>query len=406
LLCTQIIYGTFEDKINFGLADVNAKVVDFIANHTFAATGFPDYKSNTSLGGPIRQDNTLMMEVKADSAFYLKGRTFDNYMGTNWHTDTDSFSRTYIRNNTVNLYDKGIWQAGYIFANDYNFYKSVNPLVRTDYQNYFSYSEAPIQYKELSITLKAGFSNNIYAPINSISVTSILALNDYKTVYNDFVSKAPLPKNTNYTAVYPHFDYNVPNIKRLLADDGSIYNSMIQNSANRNYVSQVLLYNAENRALFTKLGSTVTQRTKELALSITKNCKTGYEKVDAIKAYLSKNYIYTLNTTPLPKGADLVDEFLFKSKKGYCVHFASSMVILLRACNVPARYVEGYVSPTASVNGLYKITSSQAHAWVEVYSNILGFYTVEATPGFSYVGSAQGQVDSAVSSVSSSQANS
>jgi hypothetical protein len=60
------------------------------------------------------------------------------------------------------------------------------------------------------------------------------------------------------------------------------------------------------------------------------------------------------------------------------------MTLLLRAAGVPARYVEGYVSPISSKNGVYQVTKNQGPAWVEVYSKTLGFYTVETTPGFEY----------------------
>ena len=51
---------------------------------------------------------------------------------------------------------------------------------------------------------------------------------------------------------------------------------------------------------------------------------------------------YTLSPGTTPEGRDFVDYFLFENHKGYCVHFASTAVALLRSQGIPARYAEGY----------------------------------------------------------------
>ena len=51
---------------------------------------------------------------------------------------------------------------------------------------------------------------------------------------------------------------------------------------------------------------------------------------------------YTLSPGTTPEGRDFVDYFLFENQKGYCVHFASAAVALLRSQGIPARYAEGY----------------------------------------------------------------
>jgi hypothetical protein len=50
--------------------------------------------------------------------------------------------------------------------------------------------------------------------------------------------------------------------------------------------------------------------------------------------------IYTLNPPLL--GPDMVDEFLFDTKRGFCEHFAAAFVYALRSAGVPARVVAGY----------------------------------------------------------------
>jgi hypothetical protein len=85
-----------------------------------------------------------------------------------------------------------------------------------------------------------------------------------------------------------------------------------------------------------------------------------------------------------PTERDFVEYFLFENHKGYCVHFASATVALLRSAGVPARYVEGYaVSPSDFENNdeWADIPDSRSHAWVEIYLSSVGWVPVEATPG-------------------------
>ena len=88
-----------------------------------------------------------------------------------------------------------------------------------------------------------------------------------------------------------------------------------------------------------------------------------------IAAVLSKfrneAYIYTL--TPSLLGEEPVDGFLFDTKRGFCEHFASAFVVLLRAAGIPARVVTGYQGGEINPDGEYLIVrQSDAHAWAEV----------------------------------------
>ncbi|RLA70362.1 MAG: hypothetical protein DRG24_07000 [Epsilonproteobacteria bacterium] len=62
------------------------------------------------------------------------------------------------------------------------------------------------------------------------------------------------------------------------------------------------------------------------------------------------------------------ESFLFKYKKGYCVHYASTFTLLSRALGIPSRVVTGYKSNREYVYKNYLIVrESDAHAWVELY---------------------------------------
>ena len=73
------------------------------------------------------------------------------------------------------------------------------------------------------------------------------------------------------------------------------------------------------------------------------------------------------------KGEDVLENFLFDSKKSFCIHYASTATLLLRRLGVPARYVTGYaVDPGEFVknpDGTYTavVPDESGHAWVEVF---------------------------------------
>lgn len=79
-------------------------------------------------------------------------------------------------------------------------------------------------------------------------------------------------------------------------------------------------------------------------------------------------------------GRDTVDEFLFQTKTGYCEHFSSAFVFLMRAAGVPARVVTGYAGGYRNPVGDYWIVrNSDAHAWAEVWLAGRGWVRVDPT---------------------------
>lgn len=87
---------------------------------------------------------------------------------------------------------------------------------------------------------------------------------------------------------------------------------------------------------------------------------------------------YTLNPPLL--GQHTADEFLFDSKRGFCEHFSSAFVILMRAAAVPARVVTGYQGGERNpVDGSLVVRQSDAHAWAEVWLQGQGWRRVDPT---------------------------
>ena len=93
----------------------------------------------------------------------------------------------------------------------------------------------------------------------------------------------------------------------------------------------------------------------------------------------SAGYGYTLAPPPL-EGPHLVDAFWLDSRWGFCEHFASSFVVVMRAMGVPARVVTGYQGAELNpVDGEYIVRQSQAHAWAEFWSPGHGWVRVDPT---------------------------
>ncbi len=101
----------------------------------------------------------------------------------------------------------------------------------------------------------------------------------------------------------------------------------------------------------------------------------------AIEGYLRGGYAYDLDAPPLPEGEDYVDHFLFVSKRGWCNHYASAMVVMLRIAGIPARLVTGFTAGEwVPEREHYEIRDQDAHAWPEVYLPDTGWIDFDPTP--------------------------
>lgn len=97
-----------------------------------------------------------------------------------------------------------------------------------------------------------------------------------------------------------------------------------------------------------------------------------------LENYRTEKFEYTLRPPIL--GANPIDEFLFETHKGFCEHFSSSFVYMMRAGGVPARVVGGYLGGEYNQNGNYLLIHQfDAHAWAEVWFENKGWLRVDPT---------------------------
>lgn len=131
---------------------------------------------------------------------------------------------------------------------------------------------------------------------------------------------------------------------------------------------------------YLQLPDDLPMRVRDLALSLTVDQPTAYDKAAVLEAYL-RQFPYSVDVPGPPSGRDAVDYFLFDLKVGFCDYFASAMVVMARSVGLPARLVMGYSSGIYDYSQEYFVVRAMnAHAWAEVYFPGIGWVEFEPTP--------------------------
>lgn len=204
----------------------------------------------------------------------------------------------------------------------------------------------------------------------------------------------------NFTAIPPH---NGSSLEALGLYDGSIQSGEYAEYDGSWTASEQLLdelpqqsrdFVAAAQAYQTFVYEHYTQLPDELRSTLTtylesrgltgETAGSPWQAAQLVRQLLTEENGYSLTPGVTPEGEDFIEYFLTENHRGYCVHFASAAAALLRAMDIPARYVGGFVIPSDGVSnsgGWMNIADSQAHAWVELYLSGVGWIPVEVTPG-------------------------
>ncbi len=120
-------------------------------------------------------------------------------------------------------------------------------------------------------------------------------------------------------------------------------------------------------------------RALELARALRTRAGGDVALVAAVLEFLrTGGFVYSLEPEVL--GAEQVDDFLFRTRTGFCGHYASAFVVLLRAAGVPARVVTGYLGGEWNPTGGYLVVrQSDAHAWAEAWLEGRGWTRIDPT---------------------------
>jgi protein-glutamine gamma-glutamyltransferase len=121
-------------------------------------------------------------------------------------------------------------------------------------------------------------------------------------------------------------------------------------------------------------------RARQLAQQWNSTASSSQQVVqDALSMFHDQPFRYTLQPGELT-GPDRVDAFLFDTRRGFCEHYASAFVFLMRAAGIPAHVVIGYQGGLQNpMDGYYVVRQEDAHAWAEVWLAGRGWVRVDPT---------------------------
>ncbi len=160
----------------------------------------------------------------------------------------------------------------------------------------------------------------------------------------------------------------------------------------RNRVDQLRQYQVRS-ALHYRLGASIDPRDRGRALQLPEGFnpkalalarqwrREGRNDGAVVKAALDLfNARFTYTLSPPLLGRNSVDDFLFDTRAGYCEHFSSAFVVLMRSAGIPARVVTGYQGGWWNALGSYLLVrQSDAHAWSEVWLEGRGWIRIDPT---------------------------
>ncbi|MEW6202670.1 MAG: transglutaminaseTgpA domain-containing protein [bacterium] len=290
--------------------------------------GFVPYINLNARG---RLSKKLLMRVKTIYANYHRGLVFENYTGTGW-------KMTDIEGTQVVNRDGG---PHIMLERDSRLQTGASLFSREVYQTYYFEHDMP------NIVYTAYIPWEIYFPIPELVEDKNHALRAPSVLWD----------GTIYTVISKVPDFN----QRLLQ---------------RSPASCAFPVHKPYCGL-----KNVPASVQRLAREITSDSATPYESTLRLKQFLTKNYQYDLDTPPAPRGKDVVEHFLFNSRRGYCEHFASAFTLLARSVGIPSRLVTGFNPGRYNpITGYFEVFGTDAHAWTELYFSPVGWITFDATP--------------------------
>jgi len=294
------------------------------------------FSETVNLGaiGPIKRDPSVVMRVELPvsspheaSPFYLRGVAFDQYDGKSW-TNRLNYRRAVSEDTTGTFVLRGSRSHA-------------SPLLgETVRQNIL------LEPLDTPVLFAAPFIERVSGK--------------FPNIQSDLTGSVYLPFPSSSRIEYSVLSRSKPVLPADLGSEPSLYPE--------SFTRHFLQIPGQS------------ERIAALAREITHIQRTTYDKANAIQSFLTHNFRYSLDAPLTDKGQPL-EEFLFTRKTGYCEHYASAMVIMLRTIGIPARLVTGFLATEWNEYGNYYLVRQQdAHAWVEVHLPHSGWITMDPTP--------------------------
>lgn len=338
----------------------------------------------------LNQESQLLYIINSNDPTYMKIQVFDYFDPEHNRWDSTDQQLSGSRN----------WQRHAELLSYEKLSAALNTAAETDSTLYDRYPSArlldSIEEREGNTTV---FPNNfsavyVIAPLRARNayVTSVGAEYSCRTEAGEvFTDLEILPANASYSLkYYSESVYNTMLDSGLCDISAEDYGKLLEEAAeclsgrDQEAYDAVEAFLDEHRDAMRYAERTATAVSPEiqaLSDSLTAGLTYDYEKAKAIEQYFYKGgFIYSL-AYRAPENSDTTEFFLFESKTGTCSDFASAFTLLARAAGLTVRYAEGFV-PSAGDDpreGMYYITTENAHAYPEVYIPGAGWVRYEPT---------------------------
>ncbi len=396
------------------------KPIDFKSYDSFSlsATGFSSDAGR--LGGSVTLDMSHMLDVYSDEPLYLRGESWPYFDGRMWGTVSEEASYAEL---LMDYPDYGAERQMLIEAvygwrfmdlhdwiiNDFRNSIGIKVLPGVDFNTIMGEHLLPDWYniKNAQINYAGVETKTMFTPLYPV----LTNYDELKPVYaetdgtfdTDKTIKLFTVLNFDYLSLDRQNPYFLDTVKR---SKKGVYEDLLSrlyfitynadaydNIRITNSMDSTLrdLYELSQKAAviywrYTNLPEDLPQRVVDLAVEITEGLESDFDRVSAIEEYLSDNNTYSLTVMDVPEDRNFVDWFLFDTKEGYCTYYATAMTTLVRSIGLPARYVEGFATPfSATDSNRYAVLNSNAHAWVEVYFEGVGWVSFEPTSPYNLI---------------------
>ncbi len=232
---------------------------------------------------------------------------------------------------------------------------------------------------EVNVENIAAYRKYVYIP----ATVSKFQENQYNLVKDYRVQSSGLFGTTSY-------DFSV--IDGAPTADGVIQSEWINNAESKaqlNYIESEAVYQGFVLDKYTGVNNSVKTLINTYFYQDNINDDMDFGELTTWIRQVLKSYVeYTDKPENVPDNKDLIQWTLEDYQKGNAVSFASIAVMAYRCAGYPARYVEGYHLSGDEVTKALEnnskeidLTSKNAHVWVEVYIDGIGWLPVEVVPG-------------------------